>query len=52
MQIIGGILIAVLLGNFLDDAIRTRPLFLILLILYVIVGSLYQLVKKAKDTDE
>ncbi|MGL5979109.1 MAG: AtpZ/AtpI family protein [Erysipelotrichaceae bacterium] len=45
-MIAAGSILAVFLGNFLDEFLHTSPLFLIGLLLYVIVGSLLWLIKE------
>ncbi|WP_346780385.1 AtpZ/AtpI family protein [Breznakia sp. PF5-3] len=48
---IAGVIIAVLLGNYIDEKLHTTPFIMIALLLYVIIGSLYQLVKDAGEND-
>lgn len=46
-RMIIGLMISVLLGSWLDNQFHTSPLILILMVIYVIVGTLYLLVKEA-----
>ncbi|WP_277556592.1 MULTISPECIES: AtpZ/AtpI family protein [unclassified Breznakia] len=50
-RMIAGVIIAVLLGNYIDEKLHTTPFIMIALLLYVIIGSLYQLVKDAGEND-
>ncbi len=51
-RLVGGLLVSVFLGTYLDDCLGTRPICLLVLMIYVIVGSLYALVKEAgKEKD-
>lgn len=45
-RIVAGSVIAIFLGGWLDSFVHTSPLFLILLLIYVIMGSLYLLYKE------
>lgn len=45
-RIVAGSILAIFLGMWLDSLIHTSPLFIIILLLYVIMGSLYLLYKE------
>ena len=47
-RIILGLVIAIFLGGYLDKKINTTPLIMLAMIIYVIVGSLYILIKEEK----
>lgn len=51
-RIIVGILVSIFIGNFLDKKFHTSPLFLIVLILYVVIGSLYLLIKEVNNENK
>lgn len=52
MQMVVGSILAVIGGGFLDRVFHTSPIILLILLLYVMIGSLYQLVKKASEHHE
>lgn len=45
-RMIGGLLVAIFAGRFIDQALNTEPFIMIVLLLYVVVGSLYQLIRE------
>lgn len=47
-RIVVGLLIAIFLGGYLDDILDTKPFIMLGLIIYVIFGSLFLLVKDIK----
>ncbi|MCI6271439.1 MAG: AtpZ/AtpI family protein [Erysipelotrichaceae bacterium] len=47
-RIVLGLVIAIFLGRYLDDEFNTTPLIMLVMIIYVIVGSLYILIKEEK----
>ena len=47
-RIVVGLLIAIFLGVYLDDILDTKPFIMLGLIIYVIFGSLFLLVKDIK----
>ncbi len=47
-RLVSGLFIAFILGGYLDKLLNVEPLFMIALIIYVIFGSLYLLVKELK----
>jgi len=51
-KLIGGILMAILIGNAIDEYFHTTPFIMMALLLYVIIGSLYKLVKDTGDIHE
>ncbi|MDQ0360598.1 AtpZ/AtpI family protein [Breznakia pachnodae] len=51
-RMIAGVIIAVLLGNYIDEYLHTTPIVMMVLLLYVIIGSLYKLIKDAGDDHE
>lgn len=51
-RMIAGVIIAVLLGNYIDECLHTTPIVMMVLLLYVIIGSLYKLIKDAGDDHE
>lgn len=51
-RMIAGVIIAVLLGNYIDEHLHTTPIVMLVLLLYVIIGSLYKLIKDAGDDHE
>lgn len=51
-RMIAGVSIAVLLGNYIDDYLHTTPIVMMVLLLYIIIGSLYKLIKDAGDDHE
>lgn len=42
-----GCLIAILLGNYIDETLHTSPFVVLALLAYVVIGSLILLVKEA-----
>lgn len=48
-RLVVGMIIAIFLGDFIDEQLHTTPFIMIALLLYVIIGSLYQLVKETGD---
>ncbi len=42
-----GCIVAIILGNYVDDKLQTSPLFVFALLAYVVIGSLVLLVKEA-----
>lgn len=51
-RMVAGCLIAVLLGHNIDKYLHTTPWIMLILLLYVIIGSLYILVKETGDDSE
>lgn len=51
-RMVAGVIIAVLLGNYIDEYLHTTPIVMLVLLLYVIIGSLYKLIKDAGDDHE
>ena len=51
-RMIAGVIIAVLLGNYIDEYLHTTPIVMMVLLLYEIIGSLYKLIKDAGDDHE
>lgn len=47
-RIVVGSILALLIGNLLDKFFHTTPLFLILLLLYVLIGTGYLLIKETQ----
>ncbi len=47
-RIVLGLVIAIFLGRYLDGKFNTTPLIMLVMIIYVIVGSLYILIKEEK----
>ena len=47
-RIVFGTLIAIFLGSYLDDCFGISPLIMILLMLYVVIGSLVKLIKDSE----
>ena len=47
-RLVAGILLAILVGMTLDNLFNTSPWILLVLLLYVIFGSLYLLIKELK----
>lgn len=50
-RILAGILIAIFLGRFIDEKFNIAPFTMIVMLFYVIAGSLYALVKEAGKED-
>lgn len=50
-RICGGCIVAVVVGNMVDQYLHTTPLIMLALLLYVIFGSLYLLVRESGDHD-
>lgn len=48
-RLVVGCIFAILIGNWIDEKASTTPLFIFLLLLYVIIGSFYLLFKETGD---
>ena len=48
-QLVGPILFGLFIGLYLDRLFKTKPIFLVALILFGAVGSFYNLIKIAKN---
>lgn len=50
-RMVVGCVVSILLGGWLDEKLSTTPWVMFALLLYVIVGSLYLLIKETGDHD-
>ncbi|MFV0380994.1 MAG: AtpZ/AtpI family protein [Breznakia sp.] len=48
-RLVAGSILAIIVGRMLDKWFHTAPWLMMILLLYVSVGSLYMLVKEGKD---
>lgn len=48
-RIVVGLTVAIVSGNYLDNLLNTSPLIMLGLIVYVVFGSLFILVKELKS---
>ena len=51
-RMIVGSMVAILIGNYIDEYLHTTPIVMMVLLFYVIIGSLYTLVKDTGDAHE
>lgn len=49
-RMVVGCIVAIFLGKYLDETFSTSPLIMFVLLIYVIVGSMYLLIKETGDT--